>query len=81
MKSRRQKACIVEKMQKQLNGLMLLTKNAHIQKGASRDSSQTSALPLEASSPSSSMDSLIYSLCANRSHSVKVGSSRSCLFP
>lgn len=49
-----------------------------IQKGASRDSSQTSPLPLEASSPSSSMESLIYSLWAKRSHSVKVGSSLSC---
>ena len=48
------------------------------QKGASSDSSQTSALPLEASSTSSSIESLMYSLCANRSHSVKVGFSRSC---
>lgn len=48
------------------------------QKGASSDSSQTSALPLEASSTSSSMESLIYSLCAKRSHSVHVGFSRSC---
>lgn len=48
------------------------------QKGASSDSSQTSALPLEASSTSSSIESLIYSLCAKRSHSVNVGFSRSC---
>lgn len=47
------------------------------QKGASSDSSQTSALPLETSSTSSSIESLIYSLCANRSHSVNVGFSRS----
>lgn len=49
------------------------------QNGASSDSSQTSALPFETSSPSSSIESLMYSLCAKRSHSVKVGSSRSCL--
>ena len=48
-----------------------------IQNGASSDSSHTSPLPFEASSPSSSMDNLIYSLCANRSHSVRVGFSRS----
>lgn len=48
------------------------------QNGASRDSSQTSALPLEASSASSSIESRIYSRCANRSHSVNVGFSRSC---
>lgn len=48
------------------------------QKGASNDSSQTSALPFDAFSPSSSIESLIYSLRAKRSHSVKDGSSRSC---
>ena len=49
-----------------------------IQNGASSDSSHTSPLPFEASSPSSSIDNLIYSRCANRSHSVRVGFSRSC---
>lgn len=48
------------------------------QKGDSRDSSQASALPLDASSTSSSIESLMYSLCAKRSHSVNVGFSRSC---
>lgn len=65
----------------QLKGNMLASKAAYLngpQNGASSDSSQTSALPLEASSTSSSIESLIYSLCAKRSHSVKVGFSRSC---
>lgn len=48
-----------------------------IQKGASSDSSQTSPLAFDISSPSSSIESLIYSLCAKRSHSVIFGSSRS----
>lgn len=47
-----------------------------LQKDVSSDSSQTSSLPFDISLVSS-IESLIYSLCAKRSHSVKVGSSRS----